>query len=98
MTHLENHRDRPLRSAGTKTANPPEHELLLAAEHAPLLGERFIARHGAGAFLNGERISASSVGVLHEAIVGVADFKVGVGSEEENRVHRRFWRGWPGPA
>ena len=24
---------------------------------------------------------------MHEAIVGVADFKVGVGSEEENRVH-----------
>ena len=189
--HVENHWDRLVRSAGAETANPPEHELLLAAEHAveigarifrqgrahigaliakgdrdfatsvdlqiesairtsladaapaipflgeelggdeeltktewvldpidgtinfsrdsplctislslvtngqpvlgivdvPLLGERFIARQGAGAFLNGERISTSSVGVLHEAIVGVADFKVGVGSEEENRVH-----------
>jgi myo-inositol-1(or 4)-monophosphatase len=60
---------------------------VLGIVDAPLLGERFIARRGGGAFLNGERISVSSVGVLHEAIVGVADFKVGVGSEAENRVH-----------
>jgi myo-inositol-1(or 4)-monophosphatase len=60
---------------------------VLGIVDAPLLGERFIARRGGGAFLNGERISVSSVGVLHEAIVGVADFKVGVGSGEENRVH-----------
>ena len=60
---------------------------VLGIVDAPLLRERFIARRGGGAFLNGERISVSSVGVLHEAIVGVADFKVGVGSEEENRVH-----------
>ncbi len=60
---------------------------VLGIVDAPLLGERFIARRGGGAFLNGERISVSSVGVLHEAIVAVADFKVGVGSEEENRVH-----------
>jgi myo-inositol-1(or 4)-monophosphatase len=191
MTHLEDNCHRPVRSARTETADPPDHELLLAAEHAvdigarifrqgrahigaliakgdrdfatsvdlqiesairtslatatpaipflgeehggggapgkpewvldpidgtinfsrdsplctislslvtggqpvlgivdaPLLGERFIARRGGGAFLNGERISVSSVGVLHEAIVAVADFRVGVGSEEENRVH-----------
>jgi len=60
---------------------------VLGIVDAPLLRERFIARRGGGAFLNGERISVSSVGVLHEAIVGVADFKVGVSSEEENRVH-----------
>ena len=52
-----------------------------------LLGERFIARQGAGAYLNGTRISVAEVAGLREAIVGVADFKVGVGSEEENRVH-----------
>ena len=40
-----------------------------------------------GAYLNGTRISVAEVPGLHEAIVGVADFKVGVGSEEENRVH-----------
>lgn len=60
---------------------------VLGIVDAPLLEERFIARRGGGAFLNGERISVSNVGVLHEAIVGVADFKVGVGSEDENRVH-----------
>ena len=54
---------------------------------APLLGERFIARRGGGAYLNGTRISVAEVAGLPEAIVGVADFKVGVGSEEENRVH-----------
>ncbi len=60
---------------------------VLGIVDAPLLGERFIAHEGGGAFLNGERISVSSVGVLREAIVAVADFKVGVGSKEENRVH-----------
>jgi myo-inositol-1(or 4)-monophosphatase len=42
---------------------------------------------GAGAYLNGARISVAEVPALTEAIVEVADFKVGVGSEEENRVH-----------
>ena len=54
---------------------------------APLLGERFIARQGAGAYLNGSAIRVTEVGVLREAIVAMADFKVGVGSEEQNRVH-----------
>jgi myo-inositol-1(or 4)-monophosphatase len=54
---------------------------------APLLGERFIARRGGGAYMNGKRIAISSVGVLREAIVAVSDFKVGKGSEEENRLH-----------
>jgi len=60
---------------------------VLGIVDAPLLGERFIARQGGGAYLNGTRISVAEVDGLREAIVGVADFKVGVGSEEENRVH-----------
>jgi myo-inositol-1(or 4)-monophosphatase len=60
---------------------------VLGIVDAPLLGERFIARQGKGAYLNGTRISVSEVPGLQEAIVGIADFKVGVGSEEENRVH-----------
>lgn len=60
---------------------------VLGIVDAPLLGERFIARQGGGAYLNGVRISVAEVSGLREAIVGVADFKVGVGSEEENRVH-----------
>ena len=60
---------------------------VLGIVDAPLLGERFIARHGAGAYLNGTGITVTEVTGLREAIVGIADFKVGVGSEEENRVH-----------
>jgi myo-inositol-1(or 4)-monophosphatase len=60
---------------------------VLGIVDAPLLGERFVARQGGGAYLNGRRIVVSEVSGLAEAIVGVADFKVGVGSEDENRVH-----------
>jgi myo-inositol-1(or 4)-monophosphatase len=60
---------------------------VLGIVDAPLLGERFIARQGSGAYLNGVAITVSEIAGLREAIVGVADFKVGVGSEEENRVH-----------
>jgi hypothetical protein len=42
---------------------------------------------GNGADLNGARIRVCEVPELREAIVGVADFKVGFGAEEENRVH-----------
>jgi len=62
-------------------------EPVLGIIDAPLLGERFIARQGAGAYLNGAAITVSEIDGLREAIVGVADFKVGVGSEQENRVH-----------
>ena len=60
---------------------------VLGVVDAPLLGERFIARSGAGAFLNGARIAVAGVERLSEAIVALADFKVGVGSEAENRIH-----------
>jgi myo-inositol-1(or 4)-monophosphatase len=62
-------------------------EPVLGIVDAPFLGERFIARRGEGAFLNGNRIAVFEIPALHEAIIGVADFKVGVGSEEENRIH-----------
>jgi myo-inositol-1(or 4)-monophosphatase len=60
---------------------------ILGLVDAPLLGERFVARQGHGAYLNGRRILVSEVPGLREAIVGVSDFKVGVGSKEENRIH-----------
>jgi myo-inositol-1(or 4)-monophosphatase len=60
---------------------------VLGIVDTPFLGERFIAREGAGAFLNGTPIAISAVEGMPEAVVAVADFKVGVGSEEENRVH-----------
>jgi myo-inositol-1(or 4)-monophosphatase len=60
---------------------------VLGIVYAPFLGERFIARAGAGAYLNGTRIRIAEVVGLHEAMIGLADFKVGVGSEEENPIH-----------
>ena len=60
---------------------------VLGIVDTPLLGERFIAREGHGAYVNGARIAISEVRDLHEAMIGLSDFKVGVGSEEENRVH-----------
>jgi myo-inositol-1(or 4)-monophosphatase len=60
---------------------------VLGIVDAPLLGERFEARQGHGAYLNGRHITVAEVSGLREAIVGVADFKVGAGSEDENRIH-----------
>lgn len=60
---------------------------LLGVVDCPLMGERFIARERQGAYLNGKAIRIFEVPGLHEAIVAVSDFKVGVGSEAENRVH-----------
>lgn len=62
-------------------------EPTLGIVDAPFLGERFIARRDEGAYLNGNPIRIFEVPAFCEAVIGVADFKVGVGSEEENRVH-----------
>jgi myo-inositol-1(or 4)-monophosphatase len=67
-------------------------EPVLGIVDAPLLGERFVAKAGGGAYLNGARIEVLEVPGLHEAIVAVADFKVGRGSEEENRIHLNLLR------
>jgi len=60
---------------------------VLGIVDAPLLGERFIAQQGVGAYLNGTAITVREVGALTEAIVGPTDFKVGKGAQAENRVH-----------
>jgi myo-inositol-1(or 4)-monophosphatase len=70
----------------TSTFRSSGRQPVLGIVDAPLLGERFIASKGAGAYRNGTKIAASEVDGLHEAIIGVADL-VGVGSEEEHRVH-----------
>jgi fructose-1,6-bisphosphatase/inositol monophosphatase family enzyme len=46
---------------------------LLGIVDAPLLGERFLARDGAGAYLNGTTISVSEVDSPNEAMIGLAD-------------------------
>jgi myo-inositol-1(or 4)-monophosphatase len=60
---------------------------VLGIVDTPFLGERFVATRGGGAFLNGRRVTVTEIDDLSEAMVGLADFKVGVGSEEENRIH-----------
>ena len=59
----------------------------LAIVDLPLMGERFVAARGAGAYLHGQRISISAVDRLHDAAIGLADFSVGPESEQENRLH-----------
>ncbi|HET8592104.1 MAG TPA: inositol monophosphatase, partial [Solirubrobacterales bacterium] len=56
----------------------------------PLLGERYVARRGMGAFLNGRRIDVIEPSGLHEAVVGFADFAVGPAAKVENLVHREL--------
>lgn len=60
---------------------------VLGIVDVPFLGERFLAQCGRGAYMNGHRITIHEVPSVREAMVGIADFKVGAGAEEENRVH-----------
>ena len=56
----------------------------------PLLGERYVAHRGAGAWLNGSRINVLEPAGLHDAMVGFADFAVGPRAKVENDVHREL--------
>jgi myo-inositol-1(or 4)-monophosphatase len=56
----------------------------------PLLGERYLARSGAGAFLNGERIFVAEVAGLRDAMVALTDFAVGSSAKPENEIHLRL--------
>lgn len=53
----------------------------------PLIGERFVAVAGGGAYLNGTEISIAPRRELREAVVGVTDFAVGPAAKRENPVH-----------
>jgi myo-inositol-1(or 4)-monophosphatase len=53
----------------------------------PLLGERYVARAGAGAYLNGTRLHMSDVHRLADAVVGVTDFAVADDRFVENPIH-----------
>jgi histidinol-phosphatase len=48
-------------------------ELVLGVVSAPMLGRRWWATHGGGAFANGERISVSEVAALQDALLCHAD-------------------------
>jgi myo-inositol-1(or 4)-monophosphatase len=53
----------------------------------PLLGERYVARAGAGAYLNGTRLHVPDVHRLADAVVGVTDFAVADDRSVENPIH-----------
>ena len=56
----------------------------------PLLGERYVARAGAGAFLNGRRVTVTEVPTLRDAMVALTDFAVGERAAVENPIHLRL--------
>lgn len=60
---------------------------ILALVDLPLLGERFVAQEGKGAFLNGRRVATTEVPGLHESVVAITDFAVGPEARIENPVH-----------
>lgn len=53
----------------------------------PLLGERYIARAGAGAYLNGTRLRMPDIHDLADAVVGMTDFAVADDRATENPIH-----------
>jgi myo-inositol-1(or 4)-monophosphatase len=64
----------------------------LAVVDLPLMGERYVAARGGGAYLNGRPIRVSAVRELRDAAVGMADFSVGYEASAENRVHLELVR------
>lgn len=67
-----------------------EGEPVLGVIDLPLLRERYVARRGAGAYLNERPVSVLEKPGLHEAMVGLADYAVGAGAALENRIHREL--------
>ncbi|MGA8218019.1 MAG: inositol monophosphatase [Solirubrobacterales bacterium] len=65
-------------------------EPVLGIIDLPLIGERYVATRGAGAFLNGQPVGVVEKPGLHEAVVGFADFAVGSKAKVENPVHREL--------
>ena len=53
----------------------------------PLLGERYVARAGAGAYLNGLRLRMPETRTLSEAVIAITDFAVADDRATENPVH-----------
>lgn len=53
----------------------------------PLLRERFVARAGAGAYLNGTPLHAPDTHRLADAVIGITDFAVADDRSTENPIH-----------
>ncbi len=59
---------------------------LLGIIDLPMLGQRYSAVQGQGAFLNGEPIHVSDSGDLAEAMVTVGDYAVGPDADRKNKL------------
>ncbi|MCU1680003.1 MAG: suhB [Amycolatopsis sp.] len=59
---------------------------VLAAIDLPFLGVEYSAVEGGGAFVGEERIRASAVDDIAQAVVSIGDFAVGADAEAKNRV------------
>jgi myo-inositol-1(or 4)-monophosphatase len=53
---------------------------------APLLGQRFYAAKGRGAFKGNERLSVGKISQLRDAVVAVSDYATGPGADRENEL------------
>ncbi|HTU78417.1 MAG TPA: inositol monophosphatase [Solirubrobacteraceae bacterium] len=53
----------------------------------PLLGERYVARAGGGAYLNGARLRMPDAHTLADVVVGMTDFAVADDRATENPIH-----------
>jgi fructose-1,6-bisphosphatase/inositol monophosphatase family enzyme len=71
---------------------------VLGIVDAPLLGERFIARQGNGAYLNGARIRVCEVPELREAIVGSPTSRSVSALRRRTVCISRRLGGWPARA
>lgn len=53
----------------------------------PLVGERYVARAGAGAYLNGTRLRMPDAHRLVDVVIGITDFAVADDRSVENPIH-----------
>ncbi len=53
----------------------------------PLLGERYVARRGAGTYLNGIRLRIRDIARLDDAVIAMTDFAVADDRRWENPLH-----------
>jgi myo-inositol-1(or 4)-monophosphatase len=64
-----------------------EGEPIFGIVDLPLVGERYVARAGGGAYLNGARLHTRDVDRLADAVVGITDFAVADDRVVENPIH-----------
>ena len=78
--------DRQIPLFGTCIALIENKRPVMAGISLPILEERFVARRGLGAHLNGEKITIRDGGRFDGALVGMGDYAVGEGAAEKNKL------------